>query len=160
MNINYLRFFICRKTKAEQDKCKERGSISIVLLTAVVVIMLLGIGAVYMAKSLLQNVIDYEDSAKLRLYAVSAVIRQAASIRREETFLLPVNEKVKCDQNQQDVKVSLIMHGRGDYILLDATAIREKNSKKQVQQARGILKKEQNRYVWLGMGKIAKNKNS
>lgn len=122
--------------------------------------MLLGIGAVYMAKSLLQNVIDYEDSAKLRLYAVSAVIRQAASIRCEETFLLPVNEKVKCDQNQQDVKVSLIMHGRGDYILLDATAIREKNSKKQVQQARGILKKEQNRYVWLGMGKIAKNKNS
>ncbi len=100
--------------------------------------MLLGIGAVYMAKSLLQNVIDYEDSAKLRLYAVSAVIRQAASIRREETFL----------------------HGRGDYILLDATAIREKNSKKQVQQARGILKKEQNCYVWLGMGKIAKNKNS
>lgn len=122
--------------------------------------MLLGIGAVYMAKSLLQNVIDYEDSAKLRLYAVSAVIRQAESIRREETFLLTVNEKVKCDQNQQDVKVSLIMHGRGDYILLDATAIREKNSKKQVQQARGILKKEQNRYVWLGMGKIAKNKNS
>lgn len=122
--------------------------------------MLLGIGAVYMAKSLLQNVIDYEDSAKLRLYAVSAVIRQAESIRREETFLLPVNKKVKCDQNQQDVKVSLIMHGRGDYILLDATAIREKNSKKQVQQARGILKKEQNRYVWLGMGKIATNKNS
>ena len=122
--------------------------------------MLLGIGAVYMAKSLLQNVIDYEDSAKLRLYAVSVVIRQAESIRRDETFLLPVNEKVKCDQNQQDVKVSLIMHGRGDYILLDATAIREKNSKKQVQQARGILKKEQNRYVWLGMGKIATNKNS
>lgn len=160
MNINYLRLFICRKTKAEQEKCRERGSISIVLLTAVVVIMLLGIGAVYMAKSLLQNVIDYEDSAKLRLYAVSAVIRQVASIRREETFLLPVNEKVKFDQNQQDVKVSLIMHGRGDYILLDATAIREKNSKKQVQQARGILKKEQNRYVWLGMGKIATNKNS
>lgn len=111
-----------------------------------------------MSKSLLQNVIDYEDSAQLRLYATSAVIRQAASISCDE--LLPASETMQYDQSINDAKVSLIMHGRGDYILLDAIARREKNNKKQEQQARGVLKKEQNRYVWLGMGKIAKNKNS